>query len=288
MMSSETFPSTAAAPPATTEIRASSLPIYNDCARRTAALELLREEIVGAGFKLFKPRPGVGSAIGTAVDAGATLLLKLKLMEVPALVAVKPYIEDAVTAAIQAFRSDIADGCEYDKITPTANIAEKQIRCMVRLYYDQVWPAAEPESVQPELRGDLHNGFELVGHWDWRSVHAQLRDTKTGQRSWPVSAQLGAYVLLGRANDVSIETAAVDFIERVPPDKPQPPVETIAFDVELARHQAVATIRRVKRDIIAFRETGDIEAIPANPFSQFCSNKHCPARGTEFCHSWVR
>jgi isopentenyl phosphate kinase len=56
-------------------------------------------------------------------------------------------------------------------------------------------------------------------------------------------------------------------------------------DVNAVR-EAARTISRLKLWVAEFRRTNDIEAIPANPMSQLCTNRFCAARGTEFCKSW--
>ena len=263
-----------------TIIRCSSLPIFNDCARRIAANEMLRDEIVAGGIKLWPRKVGVGAAVGHAVDAGATFMLLAKMEgDVP--------FEEAGVRAIEAFREEIAGGCEYDKsVTPTAQIAEKQIARMLAVYASQVLPKIEPESVQRELTADVGDGFILSGHWDVREVSGRLRDTKTGHDTWPAGPQFGGYALLGNAHGLPITSAVIDYIERVSLNKPQPPAVEIEYDITQCRKEAARTIKRVKQQVLEFRGSRDIEAIAANPMSQLCAAQWCSARNTEFCKSW--
>jgi hypothetical protein len=98
---------------------------------------------------------------------------------------------------------------------------------------------------------------------------------------------MGAYDMLKRAHGITLTSAHIDFIQRVQLDKPQPPVESVPYDLPTAAKQALWTIKRIKRDIAAFRKTGDIEAIPANPMSELCTARFCTARNTSFCKSWI-
>jgi hypothetical protein len=266
-----------------TIIRCSSLPIFNDCARRIAANEMLRDEIVAGGIRLWPRKVGVGAAVGHAVDAAATLMLRGQIKGALA----HPTLNGARDHAIAEFRKEIAGGCEYDKsVTPNAQVAEKQIIRMVEVYAFQVLPKVEPESVQRELFADVGDGFTLSGHWDVREVSGRLRDTKTGHDTWPAGPQFGGYALLGNAHGLPITSAVIDYIERVPLNKPQPPAVEIAYDVAQCRKEAARTIKRVKQQVLEFRASRDIEAIVANPMSQLCAAQWCSARNTEFCKSW--
>ena len=236
-----------------TAIRCESpLGLYNDCSRRTVAQELLRDELIASGFKLWPRKVGIGAAIGHAVDAGATCLLQAKMgCEIAA----------PIDCAIAAFRKEIAGGVEYDKsVTPNAQTAEKQIARMVQVYATQVLPNVEPESVQLELSADVGDGFILVGHWDLREVSGRLHDTKTGQDVYPTGAQFGGYALLGAAHGLPITSAVVDYIERAAITKPQPPAVSIEYDIVQCKKEAARTISRIKAQVAEIRKSGDIEA----------------------------
>jgi hypothetical protein len=265
-----------------TVIRPSSLPAWNDCARRVAANELLRGELEAKGIKLYHHKADVGAAIGHALHAGAADLLKAKRDGNTGT------IPHATAVAVVAFRQEIKDGCNYDKKpgVTSAQEAEKHIGRMIFVYQQQVLPLIDPDYIEEELRADVGDGFVLVGHPDTIEVSPTLRDLKSGADTWPAGAQLGGYILLAKANEFEIGKAVIDYIPRVSIDKPQPPAEQIEYDVTQCRREAARTIRRIKAAVSEYRETGDIEAIPANPMSALCSNRWCTARGTEFCKSW--
>jgi hypothetical protein len=97
---------------------------------------------------------------------------------------------------------------------------------------------------------------------------------------------------LARSHGHKIERAAIDFVKRVSPSKPQPlPVVNEAV-IAHAETAAVSILRQMAMDIHTFRngdearriKPGDPWAFMANPSSMLCSAKWCPAWGTEFCH----
>jgi len=265
-----------------TVIRPSSLPAWNDCARRVAANELLRGEIEAKGIKLYRHKADVGAAIGHALHAGGAYLLTAKRDGKPAT------LEQGVVCAVAAFRQEIKDGCNFDKKpgVTSAHEAEKHIGRMMFVYHAQVLQLIDPDYIEEELRADVGDGFVLVGHPDTIEVSPTLRDLKSGADTWPAGAQLGGYVLLAKANEFEINRAIIDYIPRASIDKPQPPAEQIEYDVAQSRREAARTISRIKAAVTEYRKTSDIEAIPANPMSQLCSNRWCTARGTDFCKSW--
>jgi hypothetical protein len=276
-------------------IRPSMLPSVADCMRRafTAADSPIARDMGAAGFPishLRKLRPGIGLAVGTAVDAGVTTMLS----DVTA---------RALDAAMEAFWNAVKPGCEYDTVTPNPATAEKQILSMLSVYRTQVVPTFEPLHVQIELsaaagfeigKSGTRYDFRLVGHPDVIDTVLRLHDLKTGQDRWPSAAQLGGYTLLARANGIDLTGAQIDYIERAPLEsrprtgmirvpKAQPPAVRIDYDLDAARKYAVAVIKHVRRAAVEFKESGDPNAIPANPMSQMCSKKWCPAWGTKFC-----
>lgn len=280
-----------------TRIRCSALPSWNDCARRTCANGVdsgdpadegaahsngsaFRQELIERGFELRDLPVNIGPSVGTAVHAGARAILEGN----PA----------ADQIAIEALRNEIRDGCEYDNVTRTSNVAEQQTLRMVEVHRTQIAPKIEPAEIECELVADIGSGFELVGHPDVITVEARNHDLKTGQRRWPAMAQLGGYDLLARARGEGFSGLQIDYIPRSPlmnrtgVPKPQAPAEKVEYDQETARRYAIATVRHIKRVVTEFREKGAPDVIPANPMSELCARKWCPAHGTKFCEVWKR
>jgi hypothetical protein len=107
--------------------------------------------------------------------------------------------------------------------------------------------------------------------------------------------QLGGYALLARSYNLSIEHAAIDFLQRVGTGQAQPEPVTKRAVIEHAETAAANILRNIAADIETFRNgderrriaPGDPWAFSANPSSVLCSPKYCSAYGTEFCHEGV-
>jgi hypothetical protein len=271
-------------------IHASSLVAFADCARRGVATDPELSAILPtAGLHPRALRATVGAAVGSAVDAGIMRLLELKRdgddWHSP------EALGKANLAAIAMFRDEIRDGCVYDKppnmLTPSPQVAEKQIERMVLAFYRQILPGAAPAQIQFPLEAAIGEDAVLVGQPDWLEITGRLHDLKTGGQSWPNGAQMGAYLLLCHANGIQVDSVTIDYVERSTLKNAQPPVESIEFNPEHCKRQAIAVLRRVKREVGAFLKTGDIEEIPVNPCSQFCKMSFCPLRQTDACTAWL-
>lgn len=273
----------------TTFLRASMLSTFADCPRRAIALgpgaiDPANEDPDQLDLSWSWRPPdlrtltaGVAPVIGTAVHKGAQINLT------------GGSIENAIEIAVARFRELIGNGVEYDGpsgCTPNSRVAERQIAAMVRVHAVQLVPRIQAERIEFELRGRLSGDYEMIAHPDVYGSGV-LRDLKTGQRRWPASAQLGAAVILARANGLEVREIAIDYIPRCPDGK-QDSARTIVYDVKAACAHAKGVIRQMMRTIDEFRASGDPETLPANPMSALCSEKYCPARGTNFCQAWKR
>lgn len=257
-------------------IRASALPSWNDCARRTAA-KSFRALVVGAGFELRSLQPSVGAAVGTAVHAAAEHAMQAHLD------GKLPVIEDGLRAALETFAEEVAPGAEWDDTTQSRHVAEYQIDRMTRQYMADIAATIEPAAVELELRAVISPGWELTGHVDLLAADGMLRDLKTGALIRPYQAQLGAYSLLARSNGYEVTGLAIDFIQRSRKTKPQAPARTTHYPQHVAERAAIATIEAVTLQVAKFEETGDPYAFPANNMSLMCTARYCCAWGTKFC-----
>jgi len=276
----------------TTTIRVSSLAGYTDCPRRAAA-RIFWREIADAGFRLRKLPTSIGAVIGTAVHAGAAHVLGEK-----AVTGRLPYR----TRAIETSREALADGVNSAEVQfdapsgPTQNFrdAVDQTTRMSGVYHDTIAPTINPIVVEERFEADVGGGIVLSGQPDLICREpSRIRDLKTGQRM-PASfaPQLGGYSLLARTHGHAIESAAIDYVKRVSPSKPQPVPATTEAAIGHAETAATNIIRQIKADIRMFRSgdpglginPGDPWSFMANPSSTLCSAKWCPAWGTEFCH----
>jgi len=258
-------------------IRASMLPSYHDCPKRSIARAWPRS-IEERGFALRRPGHGIGAAIGTGAHAGATHLLKEKRDG-------REYREcDAVEIAINALRAETSGEIIYDASTTTLNTAEKQVVRMTAVFLYQVLPICQPVSIEVSRRASISSNVLLQGRLDLETKDEALWDWKMGAVPRWYLSQFGGYSLLRRSNGGTLPSRLVlGHIPRVKIDKPQPPANFTNYDPVLAERSAWSTTGFIIRDFRAFEATGDPWQIPSNPMSFLCSAKFCPAWGTPFC-----
>lgn len=276
----------------TTTIRVSSLAGYTDCPRRSAA-RIFWREITAAGFRLRKLPTSIGAIIGTAVHAGAAHVLGEK-----AATGRLPYRTHAIERSREALANGVNSGeVQFDAPNgPTQNFrdAVDQTTRMAGVYHDTIAPTINPVIVEERFEADVGNGIVLSGQPDLICREpGRIRDLKTGQRM-PASfaPQLGGYSLLARTHGYPIESAAIDYVKRVSPSKPQPVPVTTEAAIGHAETAATNILRQIKSDIRMFRSgdpvlrivPGDPWSFMANPSSVLCSAKWCPAYSTDFCH----
>lgn len=266
-------------------IRASSLPGYSDCARR-AATRLFRRDIESAGYVLAETPRGIGATIGTSVHAAAALTLTEK-----AKTGSPAPLTTVTDCAVQAYRTESADGLLFDTMTTSAAEAERQVVGMAREYQNAILPQITPVAVEEQLEAETPFGLVLTGRSDIlaREDGGRLRDLKTSKRRGSHRAQIGSYTLLAKANGFEVATACEDWIQRGSAKKPQAPARTFEHDVLSAESTTMNVLRHIAHDIAVFREgdehtlPGDPAAFLANPSSILCSAKFCPAWGSDWC-----
>jgi hypothetical protein len=279
-----------------TVIRVSALAGYPDCPRRGAA-RLFWREITDAGFTLrYLPR-GIGALIGTAVHRGVAAVLgdKAKTGTLP-----------LRTVAIENSREALRDGVDgvevqYDGpngATHNMRDAVDQVVRMTGVYHDHVAPTIDPIIVEERLEAEVETGIVLSGQADLVAREpGMVRDLKSGVRMPSSFApQLGGYSLLARSHGYQVDRAAIDYVKRVNPAKPQPLPVTNEAVIAHAETAASAILRQMALDIDTFRngderrriKPGDPWAFAANPASMLCSPKWCSAFGTDFCHEGTK
>jgi hypothetical protein len=178
------------------------------------------------------------------------------------------------------------------------------VRCMDRILNDCTRPTLAKSAIYQYARGgtDIRGPSIRLAESGQADVIAHephgLRDLKTGQRPPAALPQIGAYALLARSNGLDVETAAIDFVRRVPVTKPQPDPVTFRADIGYAEVAAVSILKHIASELRTFREgdperrilPGDPWAFPANPSSNLCGEKWCSCWGVTgphaFCHEW--
>lgn len=267
-------------------VRASSLSGWPDCPRRAAA-RIFRKEIEAAGYTLRELPRGIGATVGTAIHAAAALTLKEKA----ATGNLAPL--DAVTdCAVESFREQAAEGIEFDRETPEAPTAERQVVRMAKSYQAEVAPRIEPVLIEERLEADIGNGLLLSGQSDVIAREQKaISDLKTGTRLPWAKPQVGSYSLLARTAGVEIERGNIDFVPRVAVKKEQPPAQRVEYDIAECESTAANILDAIAAALKVWREgdghrrlPGDPAAFLANPSSMLCSARWCAAWGTDFCH----
>jgi hypothetical protein len=259
-------------------IRASSLASYVDCPRRGIA-KIAPSLLKDAGFDLNRTPQNVGACVGTAVHAGVEVSYAEKMRSGD----LAP--ETAATdAAIDALRKEASEGVVWDGTTGDMRTAERQVQRMLRAYRRDIAPGVAPITIEQRLQAELAPGVIVSGRAD-QAVHEPggIRDTKTGVMKRSHVHQLGIYSLLRRSHGHQVDMLLEDFVPRVSVHKDQPPALTYTYNPVVAERAALATAYRVAADVEAFRASGDPHVFLANPASQLCSAKYCPAHGTKWC-----
>lgn len=272
----------------TRTLRPSSLSGAMDCMRRFAARSMT-DELVEAGYDINPPRAlHIGAAIGSGVHAGAAFTLETK-RDTGDLGSEG----DAVDRAVAEFETRAAaEGLQFDDLTRSVNVAQRQMARMTRAYRRHVAPQIEPRLVETRLVADIGGGWLLSGQGDVLAGDPQgdVRDIKTGRRR-ANGAQYGAYAMIFEAHGFNATGIVEDFIARVKIQDEQPVPLSIQIDVPTARAEAVAAMEDIQRSVAEFErrlkagEPAPETALRANPASQLCSARFCRAWGTRFCRA---
>lgn len=260
-------------------IRSSTLPIYADCPRRSAS-KINRKELEAAGYVFRELPPSIGSAIGTAAHLVGESVLRAKI-ETGAL----GDLDAGLELALAAFDVEIEPGAIWDDTTKNRNAAQIQIKNLARAYYHGVAKHVDPLAVELYLEADTGDGVLLTGNIDLVTVAGSVRDLKTGAVDRDYFAQLGGYGLLCRSQPepLLVTGLGIDWLKRTGHTKPQPPVIKKEYPLAACQQLALDVIGSIKRDLAEFRATGNPAAFMCNTGSMMCSDKYCPAWGTDFC-----
>ena len=257
-------------------VRASSLPKWADCPRRSAA-NIFNKELRELGYDFRSHGKFVSGILGTAVHAGASHTLKNKMVEKDT------PLNEAIEISIETYKKKSVDGIDYDDITNTRNTAEKQITNISTVFHTQIAPSLHPLAVEQEMKAKLSDTMIVSGHADdieEDSVH----DTKTGASGQTYQAQGGCYSLSAKANQIAVpKEFVVDHIPRTSLRKPQPDAVQYRYDIGLCEQEAKSVLNEIKRTWMLFDEHHDPAVFMANLSSMLCSPKYCAAFGTDWC-----
>ncbi|OFX12419.1 MAG: hypothetical protein A2516_10030 [Alphaproteobacteria bacterium RIFOXYD12_FULL_60_8] len=260
-------------------VRASSLTGYPDCPRRWAARHLA-PEVKAQGYDLHHCPTSVGAVVGTATHAGATTLLTAKMRFG---VATKGDQSEAVDRGETALHEEVAQtDCLWDATTASYPVAQSQVARQIRVYADKALPALNPIAVEERLDAAFSPEITLSGQVDL-AEDSVVDDLKTGTTQRANHAQYGAYALLRRSHGFVIEHIKETFVQRVSLKKTQPDPVLTTHPVATCEQAALAVLKAIERDVLAFRGSKDPWAFLPNPGSTLCSPTYCPAHGAAWC-----
>lgn len=267
-------------------IRPSSLTAYLDCSRRAIA-GLFPGAIKDAGFDLRDTGRNIGACIGTSVHKAAWYTLDQKIRTGGSI----GTDEDAIDAGVTTFREEIEDGVRWDESARNANEGDQHIIRMTKMYRHRLVKEINPLSIEERLEASFE-GVIISGQKDVLTREPNdLRDLKTGKAKTSHAAQLGAYSLIERSHGREVMGVKEDFLQRVSLRRPQPEPVTLTYDIGTAENLALEVIEQIQSDVAEFQErlsTGrrpPENAFRPNPSSMLCSDKYCPAWGTNFCRA---
>lgn len=268
-------------------VRASSLPSYMDCPRRGAA-RTFRKAITERGFELAPGLPSIGSVIGTSLHKGAAHILRTK-KETGTFD--RNTISDAIELCDTHISSELAKetAINWDKTTTRQDSALKQLRAMFEAYipfFDRIEPMIIEQRFEHKispLGGDAPV-ILLSGELDVMDVHGEITDHKTGASFPSPHAQLGAYSILLKLNELMVNNVRVNWVPRKG-IKSLDDIQCVSrrLDIDQCEQYAWRVLKQIQSDYINFLETGDPWSFAANPTSQMCTPKYCSAHTSGWC-----
>ena len=276
-------------------IRPSATPAAADCMRRTIPT-LWPALVTAAGFTVRELPNHVGANVGSGVHTGAAHMLRYKMEHGDlgtTVVSASQLRDDAIEAAIDTFDTRCRDeGVVWDQTTGGRNTAHQQIKRMTKQYRKDAAPNLNPVFVEERLDAEISPGFLLSGQMDQLIMEpGGPHDLKTGTQRRANLAQYGCYSMLAKSHGNAVEQIVEDFLPRVRLNKEQPPVDSHKIPVEIAEMEAVRVIDDLTKSVDVFQEAvaqgapHPEAAFRANPYSNLCSDRFCPAWGTKFCRA---
>lgn len=261
-----------------TVIRASSTSGYVDCGLRTAA-RIIPDEFEAMGFKLRTLPQNIGAVIGTATHVAIYSPLKIK-----ADTGTLGDEREAQERGLESLAENTAAGVMWDELTATLNAAQKQVIRLSHIYRVNISEKLMPVLVEERMESRTDSGLIVSGQIDvYADGETLLGDAKTGKMQRWNAPQYGTYSRLLRTQGWPVEKIEEHYVPRVRLDQEQPPPKIVSIDVGVAERASASIIKRIERDLAAFRETGNPDAFIANPMSMLCGDRFCPAHSTALC-----
>lgn len=256
-------------------IRASYTTHWPDCPRRMSA-RMFPSEVRSAGYNLRDTAPSIGASVGTATHASIASCMRCKISS-----EMLGNATEDEQRGLESLKEQISQGVQWDPTTPNLNTGEKQVLRQYRAFRVHVAEELHPVAIEERLECRTARGNTLSGQADLDD--GGVFDHKTGINRRSNMAQFGCYSLLRRANGHGVEHITENFIARVALDKEQPPPQLVYYDPDVAERVAAAIVQDIEDRYARFAVKQDNLIFMANPNSQLCSARWCPAFHTDYC-----
>ncbi len=256
-------------------IRASSTSTWADCPRRGAA-RVFPHLVRAAGFELRETMQTIGASVGTATHAAVAHTMAQK-----AETGTLANENETEQCGIQSLADSVGNGVRWDEASPNLNTAEKQVIRQYRTYRLNLAEKIKPVSVERRITITTARGNQLSGAVDL--TDDGIHDLKTGTSRRVNIAQYGTYSLLRRSEGDTVEHLTEDYIQRVAIDKSQPAPVQVAYDRQYSEEVAVSIIADIEQRAAEFEISVNPLVFMANPASQLCSERYCPAFKSHWC-----
>lgn len=256
-------------------IRASTLSMYNDCPRRSAA-KTFSADIKDAGYKINEQITNIGGAMGHALHGVMEHTLKEKMNTGDI-----GNESEAIHKGLAMLKEEVSHGVIFDKVTIDLNMAERQVVRKGKVFRG-VALGIDPVETEVRLEAQVADGYVLSGQVDWREKDG-FNDLKSGKWRSFNGGQYGAYSLLSKSHDYKVDKISELLIRTGDIQRPQPAPETISYDIAQSERIAEQTLGYIISDHKEFMKDGDRKAFRPNPSSMLCDPKYCTSFGTNFC-----
>lgn len=271
------------------KIRVSSLDTFTNCARLAACGVSVVDPSTGvevplpelAGITINTKKRGRKAHVGIAMHAAGESIAKDKLEG-------RPINKRAARQAVSDKLKENWDETEETGKTNRIETIEDAEKIIDNLFEALVAHVSSLNIVAAEISLEMqyNDNTVLTGHPDVVTDNGgrlAVRDYKSNgsTASKPHPAQIGGYGILLDNEGYPIDLGFIDEFQRL--KTKEAARITTKYDMVEAKKFADATIERFSNNIDRFIATGDPNSFNANPASNLCSPKYCPAWGTDFC-----
>lgn len=253
------------------KIRASMLPDYSDCMRRTIG-------------RIVRPNPSrvrrvqVATLFGTVVHTTLANYIAEGGLDVKAEVSRQMSIETDNAKHL----------IEYDSITPSQQVWFAQAYCVIQRLRDSGLDRmikngvvfCEQEFSMPlgKLVEGLPMDILVGGTVDILTAKGTVVDWKTGMHLAVYPVQMALYGMMAEANGAEVKALMHYWIRRKDAQ-----LKSCVYDYEDSKRMTIATLSSMVRNLRRGNTDNVLQEVRPNPSSRLCSEKYCDLYGTRDC-----